>query len=230
MSVRSQFDAYAQNYEDTVNDSLGFLGVKVDYFTRVKAEYLLDLLKQRFGGTESLNLLDIGCGTGNSHAILSRRVHSLSGSDISADCLARAAQRNPGISYSHYEGARLPYENASFDAVTTVCVLHHVPPARWSAFAEEMRRVLKPGGLAVVFEHNPSNPLTRRAVSNCEFDQDAVLLTMGEAERLLAAAGFMDVRARSILSVPSIGAVTRKIDLLLGRLALGAQYFVLASA
>jgi SAM-dependent methyltransferase len=230
MSARSQFDDYARNYEETVNDSLGFLGVKVDYFTRVKVEYLLDLLKQRFGAAESVDLLDIGCGTGNSHAVLSGRVHSLAGTDISADCLDRAAERNPGVGYRHYNGARLPYGNASFDAAMAVCVLHHVPPVQRSAFADEMRRVLKPGGLAVIFEHNPLNPLTLRAVSNCEFDQDAVLLGMGETRRLLAAAGFADISARSILSIPSVGAATRKLDLALGRLALGAQFFVRATA
>ena len=36
----SQFDAYAGSYDEAVNQSLGFLGVKVDYFTRVKAAYL----------------------------------------------------------------------------------------------------------------------------------------------------------------------------------------------
>ena len=226
----SQFDQYANSYERVVNQSLGFLPVKIDYFTQVKAGYLLDLLGQHFGQTGRLALLDVGCGTGNLHPLLVDRLGTISGVDVSRDCLARAAQRNPQLRYSHYDGTRLPYGDASFDAVTTICVMHHVAPAQWPGFVAELRRVLKPGGLAVVFEHNPRNPLTRRAVSNCEFDQDAVLLKTGELKRLLDDAGFKGVGSRSIFSIPSFGKISRAIDLGLGRLTLGAQYFVLAVA
>lgn len=222
----SQFDAYAGSYDEAVNQSLAFLGMKVDYFTRVKAAYLLDLLQDHFGATRQLDLLDVGCGVGNYHALVAGQVGSLSGADVSAACLEQAGQRNPAVTYRHYDGGRLPFADDQFDAATTICVMHHVPPAQWEAFAAEMKRVVKPGGLAVVFEHNPLNPLTRRVVSNCEFDRDAVLLRQGRTRALLAGAGFRDVRSRAILSVPSGGRMTRRLDLALGRLALGAQYFV----
>lgn len=221
----SQFDAYAGSYDEEVNRSLGFLGVKVDYFTRVKAAYLLDLLRGHFGATEALALLDVGCGVGNNHALLQGKLGSVSGTDISAACLAQAQARNPGVAYRPYDGTRLPFEDDSFDAAVTICVLHHVPPAQWGAFAAEMNRVVRPGGMAVVFEHNPLNPLTRRVVSNCEFDADAVLLRQRETRALLSGAGFQAVTSRAILSVPSAGPLTRRLDLLLGRLGLGAQYY-----
>ncbi|HEY0959164.1 MAG TPA: class I SAM-dependent methyltransferase [Novosphingobium sp.] len=221
----SQFDAYAGSYDEAVNKSLGFLGVKVDYFTRVKAGYLLDLLAAHFGRVEDLRLLDVGCGVGNYHALLDGRLGAISGTDVSPACVAEAAARNPGVAYQPYDGERLPYAEASFDAVVTICVMHHVPPPQWPMFAAEMKRVLRPGGLAVVFEHNPINPLTQRVVSNCEFDADAVLLKQGETRRLLEGAGFGKVASRSILSLPSFGPVTRKFDLAFGRLPLGAQYF-----
>ncbi len=226
----SQFDAYAGSYDEAVNQSLAFLGVKVDYFTRVKAAYLLDLLAGHFGGTRDLDLLDVGCGVGNYHPLLAGEVASLSGCDLSADCLGQAAARNPGVAYRHYDGGRLPFADGQFDAAVTVCVMHHVPPAQWPAFVAELRRVVRPGGLAVVFEHNPFNPLTRRVVSNCAFDADAVLLRPGRTRALLADAGFTGLRSRSILSLPSIGPLTRRLDLALGRLPLGAQYFVQGTA
>lgn len=221
----SQFDAYAGSYDDAVNKSLGFLGVKVDYFTRVKAGYLLDLLAAHFGRTEDLRLLDVGCGVGNYHPLLAGKVGAISGTDVSPACVVEAATRNPGVSYQPYDGERLPYADDSFDAAVTICVMHHVPPAQWPSFAAEMKRVLRPGGLAVVFEHNPLNPLTQRVVSNCEFDADAVLLKQRETRGLLQGAGFAKVASRSILSLPSFGPATRKLDLALGRLPLGAQYF-----
>jgi ubiquinone/menaquinone biosynthesis C-methylase UbiE len=221
-----QFDQYAENYEQVVNQSLAFLHVKQDYFTRVKAAYLLDLLGQHFGDTSRLDLLDVGCGIGNIHPLVLDRLGAIAGVDVSAKCLAAAAQRNPRVDYRHYDGARLPFDGARFDAVTTICVMHHVPPAAWPAFVTELRRVLKPGGLAVVFEHNPRNPLTSRVVAQSALDEDAVLLRLDQMRQLLDGAGFKGVSSRSILSVPTFGKLTRAIDLMLGRLGLGAQYFV----
>jgi SAM-dependent methyltransferase len=220
----AQFDAHAATYADEVNRSIAFVGLKVDYFTRVKANYALDLLTKHFGATESLTMLDVGCGTGGSHAMLAPRLTALSGTDVSAASVDEAERTNPGVRYQPYDGQRLPYPDASFDAAMTVCVMHHVPPAQWPAFAAEMRRVVRPGGLALVFEHNPLNPLTRRAVSNCEFDADAVLLGQRRTRTLLGGAGFADVRSRAILSIPSIGRRTRALDRALGHLSLGAQY------
>jgi len=222
----SRFDAYAGSYDAAVNQSLAFLGLKVDYFTRVKAAYLIDLLERHFGDTRALDLLDVGCGVGNYHPLIGKSVGSLAGADVSAGCLEQAARRNPGVTYRHYDGGRLPFADGQFDAVTTICVMHHVPPAHWPAFAADMKRVVRPGGLAVVFEHNPLNPLTRRVVSNCEFDRDAVLLRQGKARALLEGAGFAQVRSRAILSIPSGGRVSRRLDLALGLIGLGAQYLV----
>ena len=220
----AQFDAYAGSYEEEVNRSLAFLGLKVDYFTRVKAAYLIDRLAGHFGETRSLKLLDIGCGVGAGHSAIQGQLGALCGTDVSRDCLAQAARRNPWASYRGYDGVRLPYADGEFDTAVTICVMHHVPPAQWQAFAAEMKRVVRPGGLALVFEHNPLNPLTRRVVSNCEFDADAVLLPQRRTRALLADAGFRDIASRAILSIPSFGRTTRKLDLAIGRLALGAQY------
>lgn len=224
----AEFDQFADRYEDIVNKSLGLMPFKVDYFTRVKAAYFLALLRRHFGATAGLSVLDIGCGTGNLHALIDAELGALSGVDLSASSLERASAANPGVDYVHYDGTRLPYADASFDAAITVCVMHHVPPAQWPAFAAEMRRVVRPGGIAAVFEHNPRNFLTRRTVDRCELDADAVLLPMANTRSLLAGAGFGQVTIRSILSIPSFGPLSRRLDLVLGRLGLGAQYFAVA--
>ena len=46
----------------------------------------------------------------------------------------------------------------------------------------------------------------------------------------LAEAGLTKVQSRAILSIPSLGPLTRKLDHLLGRLSLGAQYYAQAAA
>ena len=37
--------------------------------------------------------------------------------------------------------------------------------------------MLKNDGQLIIFEHNPLNPITRKIVKECEYDEDAILLT-----------------------------------------------------
>lgn len=225
----SEFDAYSKNYDDAVNSSIGFSGLKVDFFTRVKAQYIKRLLAEHFDDIKHIRLLDVGCGVGNYHPYLVDDVGAISGVDVSAACIQTARDRNSGVDYSVYDGHSLPYDDASFDFAYTICVMHHVPPEQWPAFAAELRRVVRPGGMVAVFEHNPYNPLTRRAVSSCEFDKDAVLLTAGQVDELLRGAGFKDATRRYILTVPPFNRLLMGVDRALARLPLGGQFYVTAS-
>jgi ubiquinone/menaquinone biosynthesis C-methylase UbiE len=228
--AEAEFDAYSSAYDAAVNDAIAFSGLKVDYFTRVKADYLTDLITNHFGDARQASILDVGCGVGNFHQLLSDRVGSIAGVDVSKASIDRARERNPGVCYKSYSGERLPFDDKTFDVVFTVCVMHHVPPAQWPLFAAEMKRVLKPGGMVAVFEHNPRNPLTQRIVSNCVFDKNAVLLRSEETRSLLRQAGFTDLIERFIITIPPSGRFLRSVDLLLGRLPFGAQYFIKATA
>jgi hypothetical protein len=106
--------------------------------------------------------------------------------------------------------------------------MHHVPPPQWTEFVAQMHRVLKPGGLALVFEHNPYNPATQYIVKSCEIDKDAVLLRPGALRRMFRAAAFENVQTRTIFSVPPSGAFLSRLDTLLGHLPFGAQYYLAA--
>jgi len=222
------FDAYKDNYSDVVDAAVSFTGMSTDFFTRVKADYLLDISHNHFGSTDDLHALDVGCGVGNFHALLSPRLKSLSGVDVSPATIETASSRNKTVEYKVYDGGTLPYNDSAFDLAFTSCVMHHVPPAQWNKFAEEMHRVVRPQGLVVVFEHNPRNLLTMRAVNSCPFDDDAVLLRREETERIYKAAGFAAVESRFILSVPAFNSFFRSIDRMMGRLPFGAQYYVAA--
>jgi hypothetical protein len=78
--------------------------------------------------------------------------------------------------------------------------------------------------LIVVYEHNPKHPLTRKVVSDCEFDRDAVLLTMAQTRQLLTAAGCFDATTNSILTLPPVGGFIEKLDGLFAKLPFGSQY------
>ena len=227
-SAPSGFDAYTERYRDAVQKSISFSGADHDLFTRIKADVLLDLASESVGPAERLAFLDVGCGPGETDSFLEGRVRRLAGVDVAAGMVERARRRNPWGEYRHYAaGDPIPYDDGSFDVCFTICVLHHVAAERRPALVEEMKRVCRPGGLVAVFEHNPLNPLTRKAVRDCEFDRGVKLLTREAAARLLHACG-LSPRGRYIEFFPCDSGVLRRIEARLGWLPLGAQYAVFA--
>jgi SAM-dependent methyltransferase len=234
MNSQQEFDRHKETYRSDIDQAVAFSGQSHDFFTRVKAEYLIDLLqalaRERDGSTLPLEVLDIGCGHGHIHAYLTQSSvqMNLSAIDVAATVVEEARLLNPTVNYRSYEGERLPYKDSSFDAAYTIAVMHHVPPPQRSALLNEMRRVTRPGGLIVIFEHNPINPLTQWIVRTCPIDENAVLLGNRRLSKLVSQAHFVEVESRYILFTPLDGPRYRAFDKLIGWLPLGAQYYVSA--
>ena len=224
------FDAYGLDYRAAIERAIAFSGADHSFFTRAKVRALLDLTARRVGNPRELSFLDLGCGPGETDRLLKDQVGNLTGADSSTAMVEAAREQNPWATY-HAVSANeaLPLEDASFDVCFAICVLHHVDPPGRPALLAEMARVTRPGGVVAVFEHNPFNPVTRRAVAGCEFDRDAVLLTRGEAERLLANAGLSAVEGRYTIFFTRDSARLQRVERLLSRVPLGAQYVVWAS-
>jgi ubiquinone/menaquinone biosynthesis C-methylase UbiE len=221
----TQFDTHADSYNEAVNSAIAFTGMNLDFFTRVKMDYLVDIIERLLPSARGAKLLDVGCGVGNGHPMLVGRIGALTGIDVSERSIELAREKNPTVEYATFEGINLPFNDASFHVVFAVSVFHHVPLTDRSALAREIRRVLRSAGLFVIFEHNPRNPLTRRAVNNCAFDSDAILLDRMTCESLMASSGFRDVNTRFILTLPASGRTLRAFDQLFSGLAIGAQYY-----
>ncbi len=217
------FDSYRNNYRDVVQSSIDFSGLPHSFFMRAKADLLRDLIQQRLTSKQP-DMLDAGCGVGSFHPLLRGMVGRLNGIDVSSASIAQARVDNPDVAYQDFDGHHFPFADASFDLVTTICVMHHVPPVEWEAFMGEMRRVVRPGGVVCVIEHNPFNPLTRLAVARCEFDRDAVLLGAGKTQRLMAGAGLRDIASRHFLLLPWEAQAARRVEKAFSGLPLGAQY------
>jgi SAM-dependent methyltransferase len=224
--MSAEFDGYQADYDELVERSISFAGRGHDFYLEAKARALLGLARRRLGDPAELAALDVGCGAGLMHPFLTA-IPRLHGVDVSPAQVEAARAAHPQVEYAVASGTRLPYGDGSFDLAFAVCVVHHVPVEERAAFAAELRRVTRPGGLVVVFEHNPLNPLTRLAVSRCEFDEDAVLLRRGETARRLRIAGAEPVESRFILFTPwRLPAVERALR----AVPLGAQYYVAARA
>lgn len=98
------------------------------------------------------DLLDVGCNVG---ALLRFCGETwprlqLAGVEINAESLEAARRALPGADLRLAGADALPFPDGSFDCVTCIEVLEHVPEARRRAALAEMRRVLRLGGRLVL--------------------------------------------------------------------------------
>ena len=222
----AEFDAYAADYHAQHAASIRASGEDPEHFARYKAQDAA-----RWAKLDSLSpgrVLDLGTGIGNAlpHLVDAFPSAEVTGLDPSEASLAVARARfGDRAELTPYDGHSIPYATDAFDLVFTSCVFHHVPEAQHAALLCEVRRVLRPGGAFFLFEHNPLNPLTRRAVRLCPFDADAVLIGAPEMARRMRAAGF-ETRTRYRVFVPGPLAALRSLEAGLTWCPLGAQYHV----
>jgi SAM-dependent methyltransferase len=222
--VRPEFDRVGESYEAAVDEAISFAGQEHGFYLEVKARRLVELARRRLGPGRP-KALDVGCGPG----LFDRHVASafeLHGVDVSHAMVERARETNPGVDYAVSEPGRLPHPDGRCDLAFAVCVLHHVDRADRLPLVREAARVVRPGGLVAVFEQNPWNPLTRRVVRDCAFDEDVELLPRRELTRLLRAAGLEVVSAHYLLFFPWRGRLFEAAERLLAAVPLGAQYVV----
>ena len=118
----------------------------------------------RLGNVRGLRVLDYGCGHAMAAVVLARRGAEVTALDLSCGYLTEARRRAESnrvtIRFVQADGARLPFADASFDRVWGNAVLHHLDI---EAAGRELRRVLRPGGVAVFCEPLGGNPLLRFA-------------------------------------------------------------------
>ena len=98
------------------------------------------------------DVLEIGGGMGTDLSRFARGGARVTDLDLSAGHLALAqenfARRGLQGRFVHHDAERLPFDDRSFDLVYSNGVLHHTPNTR--RVVDEIRRVLKPGGTAIV--------------------------------------------------------------------------------
>lgn len=151
-------------------------------------------------------LLDIGCGYGGLLIYLYRKVgfsQVMEGLDCSSLMVTRAREEfrarglEPAARISQGLATRLPYPDATFDAVVSTYVIKHLSDELLGEMLAEAKRVLKPGGRLCLWEAAPSrNPylhafnvkLLKMGVSS------AHLRTSGQLRAMLESAGFQDLR------------------------------------
>jgi len=225
-STQELFDGYAKSYDAALSTALAPSGEGREFFAEGRVKWLARCLSEI--GVSPLRVLDFGCGDGSTTPLLQRVLGAefCAGADVSAKSLeiARATHANERIRFERIEDVRSDW---AMDLAYCNGVFHHIAPDARLAALEMIRGALKPGGLFALWENNSWNPATRYVMSRCAFDEDAILLSPTGARALLRDAGFEVVRTDFRFIFPHALRGLRRLEDLVYRLPLGAQFQVL---
>ena len=105
--------------------------------------------------------LNLGTGEGDYDRMIAGHCRTLTSCDINADDIAHAQVLNRGVLNLHYEtndALALTYPDASFDVLVSCEVIEHV--GKPDRMVQEIARVLRPGGYAVMTFPSREFPVT----------------------------------------------------------------------
>ncbi|MFJ4225625.1 class I SAM-dependent methyltransferase [Microbacterium sp. NPDC089695] len=130
-------------------------------------------------------LLDAGCGPGHWTAFLAEGGREARGVDLSAEFVAVARTRHPGIRFEVGSFRALPAEDASLAGILAWYSLIHTPPEEAPLALAEFARVLRPAGTLLLgfFDGEPGEPFAHAVTAAYFWSAEA----LGE---MLADTGF----------------------------------------
>ncbi len=136
--------------------------LSVDLICRLRAAHLVQRTRILHYLPKSGLMLDIGSGYGHIGEVIARDAPARSCvlMEPAYDASPRVMRRIAGRACRPLrgDGRRSPFADATFDAAWALFVLHHVTPAEQRVMLDEVRRILRPGGVFVLAEDTPGTP------------------------------------------------------------------------
>lgn len=159
----------------------------------LERQLLSSLKRYHFYPLAEKKILDVGCGSGGTLQSFLRygaAATNLYGIDLAEHRIERARSINPAMHWHAGSAHQLPYEDASFDLVTSFVLFSSIlSESLRQKIAAEIWRVLKPEGLVVLHDFvyaNPRNPavqgITRRQIRQL-FSRPFIAADLSEASR-----------------------------------------------
>lgn len=142
--------AYAAPDAELTPETLARALDELEDMFRYRAHLAVTEMPETLAG---LRVLEVGSGAGGHSALFAKKGARVTALDLTAD-RARATHAKldllaaPGCAAVQGDAERLPFADGTFDIVYSNGVIHHSP--RTDIAADEIFRVLKPGGRAVV--------------------------------------------------------------------------------
>jgi 2-polyprenyl-3-methyl-5-hydroxy-6-metoxy-1,4-benzoquinol methylase len=227
--MNAYFDTYSENYRNILAQSTGEDIESASFFASQKVSHLA----RCYHSNHSLqSILDYGCGVGMSLRPMRQTFPKaeIFGVDPSQSSLDIAAREHADC---HVKMLPLEELNQSgyaqhFDLIFISCVFHHIDSKQHVATLNNLRNLCSPTGLVAIFEHNPANPITRRIVRNCPFDEGVTLISPRTLRDRMTVAGWKGLRRSYISFVPPKLRRFKSLESVLGWCPLGAQYLITA--
>jgi ubiquinone/menaquinone biosynthesis C-methylase UbiE len=143
---------------DKINRYWGIFGnitPKAPWFSEKASGWLIKNIKKeahRIGlNKKDMAIIDLGAGSGEFLISLGKTFKAnVSGMDISADRISKAAEKYPKINYFQGTLDNIPAEDNSFEIVISTQTVEHLLDEDLQKSFNEMARVLKPGGMLFI--------------------------------------------------------------------------------
>jgi SAM-dependent methyltransferase len=229
--MRTSFDQYADHYSKVIAEGARVSGETYEYMVGLRSKLFNTITANELKQIEAPAILDFGCGTGYTIERLQRFFPGAEffGFDTSGESISLAESRNiPGACFTYGEKYPLPYEDNSFHAIFSNGTFHHIVQRERVSWMKELVRVLKKGGVLVIFENNPLNPLMMQAMRRTPFDRDAEPVQSGNLAMIMKSAGLVPYAPHYYFFFPRVLKWLRCVEPFLRLLPFGAQYFIKA--
>ena len=172
------------------------------------------------------SVLDVGCGTGTLAVAAKRRVGPtgiVCGIDASPEMIVKASKKakkaGVEVAFQKELAQSLPFPDAQFDVVLSTLMLHHLPKKVRQQCAQEIQRVLKPGGrvLAVDFgesSQEKSSLLSHFHERHGHVNIRDIIAVLSEADLKIIESGTVKIRdLQFVLAAKDTGRTTKEAKL-----------------
>lgn len=141
------------------------IAMKWDKFRVVKSPTV-----EKFVSDKKGKILDVGCGSGRN--FMKTKGLSWSAVDFSSEMIELAKEKannlNMKVEIFKSDSTKLPFDDETFDAVLCFAVIHCIDGAiKRKKTIEEIYRVLKSGGEALISSWGPKSPRLKNKEKEC---------------------------------------------------------------
>lgn len=134
-------------------------------------------------------ILDVGCSAGRDCESFRDLGASIVGVDLSAGLINVAREKHPEIEFIHADARRLPLPDAGFDGVWAHGLIHEMDRSGMVAAIQEMKRVLKPGGILYIRTKMGEGVERSKDTMSSGEEREVTYLSVADVEAMLSTVG-----------------------------------------
>jgi ubiquinone/menaquinone biosynthesis C-methylase UbiE len=210
------------------------------YFVKTKAIRLAEIVKELNLDPKKMSIIDVGCGLGEASIWLKRSFRKVLGVDNSKRMVDWAKKNIPGCSFMASNACKIPVKDNTYDCAVFFNVYHHMESKEVMLKSlNEVKRIVRKGGLIFISDLNPKNPVVRNIINTNELDAAVSLggfnkgrfpttLNMRQCKSIFRRAGLSIAYSEYLLFFPEWLSFLYPLERILRWLPIGGVYFIVA--